>query len=582
MIVAVLAVAVGGVGIFGMQQINNSGSHMYESIVLPMPNLSSVIETLLTIRIHVREMVMASMTGDFRLVEAEFGNIGSLLPVLDGYMTAYRTSITESELIRLFDEARTVYEVDLVPVVVSIYAASQIADIPTILAALDYCRVYSERILGNFYLCFEKMVNDAHTASVTATELAQLLFNAIIIVLAIALAATMFLAVYISRMISRPMGLLVQAFEKVAVGDLTQRLLDKGKDETAKASKSYNRTMEEFSKMIVSIINQTTELSGVDKDLATNMNHTATAVNKISSNIQNIKERQNAIVSGTHATMDRVVANINNLNSQIENQSSHVSQASSAIEEMVANTRSITETLVKNTSNVKTLMEASEIGRNGLQDVVNDIQEIARESEGLMEINSVMENIASQTNLLSMNAAIEAAHAGDAGKGFAVVADEIRKLAENSGEQSKTISTVLKKIKSSIDKITQSTENVLNKFAAIDSSVKTVAQQEENILNTMEEQELGSRQIIDGISNVNEITRHVRNGASEMLNAAEDVIQESDRLEKATQDITVEMNKMASDVEGINIAILRVNEISGKNHDGIDVLTREVSRFRVK
>ena len=102
-------------------------------------------------------------------------------------------------------------------------------------------------------------------------------------------------------------------------------------------------------------------------------------------------------------------------------------------------------------------------------------------------VNSVMDNIASQTNLLSMNAAIEAAHAGESGKGFAVVAEEIRKLAEDSSEQSKTISTVLKKIKESIDKISRSTDNVLKKFEAIDSSVRTVADQINSAVNQVSE-----------------------------------------------------------------------------------------------
>jgi len=116
------------------------------------------------------------------------------------------------------------------------------------------------------------------------------------------------------------------------------------------------------------------------------------------------------------------------------------------------------------------LQSSSEEGGHGLKEVSVDIQEIAKESDGLMEINAVMENIASQTNLLSMNAAIEAAHAGEAGKGFAVVADEIRKLAESSSDQSKTIGTVLKKIAESIKNITGSTDNVLKKFEAIDAA----------------------------------------------------------------------------------------------------------------
>jgi methyl-accepting chemotaxis protein len=237
---------------------------------------------------------------------------------------------------------------------------------------------------------------------------------------------------------------------------------------------------------------------------------------------------------------------------------------------------------VKNTDNVKELMNASEVGRTGLQEVAAYIQEISRESEGLLEINAVMENIASQTNLLSMNAAIEAAHAGEAGKGFAVVADEIRKLAENSGEQSKTISSVLKKIKDSIDTIIKSTNSVLNKFEAIDRGVSTVSDQEKNIRKAMEEQGAGSKQILESISRLNEATQMVKGGSQEMLERSRQVIQESKNLETATQEITSGMNEMATGAEQINVAVTRVNDISGHNKENIDVLVQEVAKFKVE
>ena len=408
-----------------------------------------------------------------------------------------------------------------------------------------------------------------------------------VIISAVVLLLVILAAVILSRSISKPIIKVAATLRDISEGegDLTRSIAVNSKDEIGDLALYFNKTLEKIKYLVIHIKEEAGGLSNIGNDLAGNMTETAAAVNEITANIQSIKSRimnQSASVSETHATMEQVVANINKLNGHVENQSNNVSRASSAIEQMVANIHSVTATLIKNAANVKTLKEASEVGRAGLQEVASDIQEISRESEGLLEINSVMENIASQTNLLSMNAAIEAAHAGEAGKGFAVVAEEIRKLAESSGEQSKTISNVLKKIKNSIEKITRSAENVLTRFEAIDYSVRTVALQEENIRNAMEEQETGSKQILDGIGNVNEITRQVKSGSNEMLEGAKEVIQESNNLEKATQEITSGMNEMASGAEQINVAVHHVNEICVKNRERIETLIREVSRFRVE
>ena len=401
------------------------------------------------------------------------------------------------------------------------------------------------------------------------------------------LAVVILAALFLSRSISRPIINVANTLRDISEGegDLTRTIPEKGNDEISSLSRYFNATLEKIKKLIINIKEQSVVLFDIGNELSANMGETAAAINEITANIQSIKGRvlnQSASVTETNATMEQITQVIGKVNGYVEKQSSSVAQSSSAIEQMLANIQSVTQTLIRNGENVKELSSVSEVGRAGIAGVATDIQEIARESEGLLEINTVMENIASQTNLLSMNAAIEAAHAGEAGKGFAVVADEIRKLAESSGEQSRTISGVLKKITSSIDNIIGSTNNVLKKFEAIESEVKTVAEQEENVRSAMEEQGHGSKQILEAIVQLNDITREVKSGSTEMLVGSKEVIKESRNLEALTQEITGGMNEMANGTDQISTAINRVNDISAKNKESIELLVREVSRFKVE
>ncbi|MDR0998510.1 MAG: methyl-accepting chemotaxis protein [Treponema sp.] len=394
-------------------------------------------------------------------------------------------------------------------------------------------------------------------------------------------------ALLISRSIVRPIIEVSRTLKNISEGegDLTSIITTGAKNEVGDLARYFNLTLQKIRSMVVLIKQQAASLLDIGGELAANMTETAAAINQITSTIRNIKTRvvtQSDNVTETNTTTEQIVVNVDKLNGHVESQAAKMSQSSSAIEEMLANIRSVTQTLIQNAGNVKQLMEASEVGRTGLQDVARDIQEIAHESEGLLEINALMENIASQTNLLSMNAAIEAAHAGEAGKGFAVVADEIRKLAENSGEQSKTIGMVLKKIKGSIDKITTSTNNVLGKFEAIDSGVKLVSDQETHIRGAMEEQGIGSKLILEVISQLNDITQLVKGESAEMLQGSRKVIEEGKNLELVTHEITDGANEMAIGAEQINIAVHRVNELSGENQNSINILVEEVSRFKVE
>jgi len=390
---------------------------------------------------------------------------------------------------------------------------------------------------------------------------------------------------YISQMI-QPLNSMKETLDHIAVDwDLTQRLHLHRHDEIGTLGEFFNLTFGKMRELLVAIKGKTIALSDTGDELSSYMTATKKDIDGINNNIQDMRGEilsQSDMVISSVSSMEKINNGIEELNKHIAIQSESVAQSSSAIEEMLANIRSVTQTLVKNTANINTLAETSEAGRVDVQKVSTDIHEIAAESESLMQINSVMQTIASQTNLLAMNAAIEAAHAGSAGAGFAVVADEIRKLAENSGKQSKTISAVLKKIKLMIDDITKSTGVVLERFDVIEQDVQTVSDQESQIRNAMEEQGVGSRQILDAVNKLNTVTGEVRNASLNMTAESKEVLKQSETLKKNTAVVAGNMDDMSGSADEITKAFKRVQEITQENKENITMLSTDISLFKVE
>lgn len=387
--------------------------------------------------------------------------------------------------------------------------------------------------------------------------------------------------------ISQPLAVVTKSLKEISDGDgdLTKEIKVKTKDETFLLANHFNEFTQNLKSIIMSIKKSSIKNSVIGGELNASSNHAADSSKQMTKSIEKISDQIKLLDSNINETTRGVYeinSNINLFKQQINDQVSAVEESSASVQEMIASLNNVSKITNKKLESTQKLVATTKFGEKVLIETNEQYKEgISDKIDNIRRMVDIISNLSRRTNLLAMNAAIEAAHAGDFGKGFAVVSDEIRKMAEEAAVSTTTISTEISLIVESITGTNISMRNTSEAFKSIYNEVMEIDVALNEIATNTIELSTGGHEILKAVSLLTDTSSGLSNGVNEIEIGSKSIKESMTKVKNVSNKVFGEVNEISNGVNEVTTSFQEVTKLADDLSNETKKLTREVNRFKV-
>jgi methyl-accepting chemotaxis protein len=371
-------------------------------------------------------------------------------------------------------------------------------------------------------------------------EINTMLIRTLVIAVAAALVAVFILVLVLRVSLIKPINGIVSAATALASMEFDIDIPGGRNDEIGDVQGAFRIIRDELKKTLTDINNEHLGQKNVSGNLHISIRESSDGLGIIASNMESVQNKTDAQMDSVEHTADSVegiIRHIHSLENAVDVQADTISRSSESIERMVGDIDSVRAVVRQAHETTGNLSKSSDAGRKMLNNLTDELTRIADQSSFLEEANAALVNIAAQTNILAMNAAIEAAHAGEAGKGFAVVAGEVRSLAELSNKESASISSEIKNMRDGIDKMRQVSTETVDTLGSMFAEVTDMQASLNSVNAAVEAQVSNGSQALAALTSLRETTRQVSAGSDEIQKESDSIHNVVENLKSISKDV---------------------------------------------